>query len=207
MLTREFECPSCGAPIPKRFDASKCLCCTHCGQTSHLLADTLQMAGEKQLLIDYGSMFHIGQQRKIGKLNLIILGRIRFDYEEGFWDEWFAQSLDDGDAWWIQEDDGAFTLFRKRAELDNWVNWSNFTVGKEEELPTLKEKAFITSKARAQVNGGEGELPFKIIPGEAADFVDGIWQGKQISMEFLPDEKILYVGKSLSLQHLIPSKA
>ncbi len=205
MLTREFECPSCGAPIPKRFIDSKCLCCTHCGQTSHILADTLEMAGEKQLLIDYGSMFQIGQQRKIGELSLMILGRLRIDYEDGFWDEWFAQSLDDGGAWWIQEDDGAFTLFKKKAELDASISWANFKVGKNEQVPSLDKEVFITSKAQAQVNGGEGELPFKIIPGERADFVDGIWKGKVISMEFLTDEKVLYVGKPLRLKHLIRS--
>ena len=204
-MVREFECPSCGAPIPKRFDDSKCLCCTHCGQTSHLLADTLKMAGEKQLLIDYGSMFSIGQQRKIGDLELLILGRIRMDYADGFWDEWFAQSLEDGSPWWLQEDDGSFTLFKKKADLDRSISWEQFQVGKTEAIPPLKESVFITAKSRAHVNGGEGELPFRIIPGETADFVDGIWKGKEISLEILPDEKALYIGKSLSLKHLIRS--
>lgn len=204
-MVREFECPSCGAPIPKRFDDSKCLCCTHCGQTSHLLADTLKMAGEKQLLIDYGSMFSIGQQHHIGELELLILGRIRMDYADGFWDEWFAQSLADGSPWWIQEDDGSFILFKKKSDLDPSLTWEQFTVGQTVSIPPLKEEVFITAKSRAQVNGGEGELPFRIIPGEVADFVDGIWKGKEISLEILPDEKALYIGKSLSLKHLIRS--
>jgi len=117
MLTQEFPCPSCGAPIPKRFDQSKSLCCPFCGQTSHLLADSLKMAGEKHLLIDYGSLLNLGDQLTLGKLKLLLLGRIRLDFEDGFWDEWFAQNLDDGKTWWIQEDDGQFTLFRKKADL------------------------------------------------------------------------------------------
>ena len=203
MLTRTFECPSCGAQIERRFDQSKSLVCTHCGQTSHLMAGGLSMVGEKNLLIDYGSLFQLGEQRKIGDLNLQILGRLRLDYEDGFWDEWFALSLDNRDAWWIQEDDGAFTLFTKKADLDRSLSWDSFTVGSSVNIPPLKEEVFITSKSRAKVNGGEGELPFPIIPGEPADFVDGIYKGNVISLELLPGEFALYVGKSLSLEHLV----
>ena len=206
MFTREFECPSCGAPIERRFDQSKSLSCTHCGQTSHLVAGGLSMVGEKSLLIDYGSFFQLGQQLHLGDLTLQLLGRLRIDYEDGFWDEWFAQSLGDGSTWWIQEDDGTFTLFTKKADLDRSLSWEKFEVGSTVNITPLKEKVFITSKARAKVNGGEGELPFQIVPGEPADFVDGIYKGIVISFELLPDEFALYVGKSLSLESLLETQ-
>ena len=50
--------------------------------------------------------------------------------------------------------------------------------------------------------GGEGELPFRIIPGETADFVDGILDGQVVSIEMLPDEHSLYLGEIVELDEL-----
>jgi len=203
MFTREFECPSCGAPIQRRHLATKTLGCLHCGQTSHLIDERLDKVGPQQLLIDYGSVLAIGQQLKIGEDTLLILGRIRLDYSDGFWDEWFAQSLDTGEEHWIQEDDGSFTLYQQGLTLENPPDWEAFVIGQEFDINDSFKNIFLTAKSRASVNGGEGELPFRIIPGELADFVDGIMGGKLISLELLPDHKVLYMGELLESNSII----
>lgn len=202
MFIREFECPSCGAPIQQKTLGARTLVCSYCGQTSHLNAESLEMAGEKHFLIDYGSVLAIGQSGKFEGRDFQVLGRLRIDYEDGFWDEWYVQFLDDGSAGWIQEDDGSFMMFLKAGELDYIPELMQAEVGKTLKLDGILPPLFITSKSAARVNGGEGELPFVIKPGEPADFIEGISQGTVISIEALPGETIAYQGKPFSLSAL-----
>ena len=202
MFQREFECPSCGAPIEQKTPGARTLVCGYCHQTSHVNADSLQAVGEKHLLVDYGSVFAIGQSGRYFGREFLVLGRIRIDYEDGFWDEWYIQFLDDGEGAWIQEDDGSFVLFHQEKELENRISLDSVAVGGWSDLNSAWESIFITSKSEAKVNGGEGELPFRIVPGEPADFVDGIWEGKLVSVEILPSESVLFVGQTFELQEV-----
>ena len=204
LFQREFECPSCGGPIPQKTSGARTLVCPYCGQTSHLNADSLASAGEKHLLIDYGSAFSIGQQLSFGEDNTpyLVLGRIRLDYSDGFWDEWYTQNLNDGSATWLQEDDGQFVVFRRAEEPLPSLSYEEVQVGSSVALSQSYEQVFITSKSKAVVNGGEGELPFRIVPGEPADFVEGVCEGQVISVELLPDEKALFVGRPFTLDQV-----
>jgi len=207
LFTREFECPSCGAPVPLARPGSRTLVCGYCGQTSHLNADSLQAVGEKNLLIDYGSVFQTGQQGKLGDRDFAVLGRMRFDYEDGFWDEWYLQFLDDGSEAWVQEDDGSFVLFQEQPRVEQPVDYDRIEVGRKVDLDETWTQVFITSKSHARVNGGEGELPFRIVPGEDATFVEGIWSGKIFSLELLAEGQIPFLGTLLKLDQIQLSPA
>ena len=207
LFSREFSCPSCGGPIPQKFPGTRTLLCPYCGQTSHLNADNLEMVGEKQMLIDYGSELEIGQQYRLVPMKdtpIIILGRLRIDYEDGFWDEWFAQTLDEGKPLWIQEDDGQFVVFQEREGIDDLLSYENARVGYKTRMGEGIPEVLITSKSRAKVNGGEGELPFRVIPGDPADFVEGMAKGRIVSAELLPGERHLFVGTPITLEALQP---
>lgn len=182
---------------------AKVLGCTYCGQTSMINADSLQAVGEQHLLIDYGSALSIGQSGQFEERDFLILGRLRINYKDGFWDEWFIQFMDDGEEAWIQEDDGSFMLFR---EMDSGVQIPDFAtipVGQTISLST-GHQLFVTSKSRAQVDGGEGELPFIVKRGDPADFIEGIAVGKRevISIEVLPGETHAFIGYPFKLQEL-----
>lgn len=202
LYARTFECPACGAQVPQARPGSRTLVCGYCGQTSHLNADTLEAVGSQHLLLDYGSIFGTGQQGRLAERAFLVLGRLRFDYEDGFWDEWYLQFLDDGSEAWVQEDDGSFVLFRQEATLDRPISYGHVLVGRHFDFISPWEQVFITSKSRAQINGGEGELPFRIVPGEQADFIDGIWQGRVLSLELLPGEQALFIGAPLDLDQV-----
>ncbi|MEO0896360.1 MAG: DUF4178 domain-containing protein [Bacteroidota bacterium] len=202
MISQAFECPSCGAPIEKRTPGARSLVCSYCGQTSHLNASSLEAAGEKQMLIDYGSVLKIGDTGTFDGREFFVLGKLRIDYEDGFWDEWYINYVDNGEPAWIQEDDGAFTIFSRVGEPEQHARFENYQVGGYAPVSNFPDPMFVTSKARAKVNGGEGELPFKIIPGDPADFVEGIMGGKVVSIELLPDDSAIFVGSPFELSAL-----
>lgn len=202
MYSRSFTCPSCGSQIEQKIPGSRTLVCSYCGQTSHLNADSLDAVGNKHMLLDFGSVFEIGLNGKREGRDFIVLGRLRFDYEDGFWDEWYVIHPDNGEEAWIQEDDGAFVWFEERKKILGSFSYDKVTVGVYDDLQGEWEPTFITEKSKGSINGGEGELPFQIIPGSQVDFVDGIWEGQILSIELLAREKVLFIGDPIELKDL-----
>ena len=200
LFAKEFKCPSCGANIKQQNPASRSISCGYCGQTSHINAESLQAAGEQHLLVDYGSYLSVGNRGRWKEQGFTILGRLRIEYDDGFWDEWYI-NYDDGRPAWIQEDDGSFMLFEAAGEISG-LKYDSIHVGTFTHFNQDLTNVFITSKSRAKVEGGEGELPFRIISGETADFVEGIKEGEVVSIEVLPDETSIYLGKTISLDDL-----
>ncbi len=200
LFAKEFKCPSCGANIKQQNPASRSISCGYCGQTSHINAESLRAAGEQHLLIDYDSYLSVGNRGRWQEQGFTILGRLRIEYDDGFWDEWYI-NFDDGKPAWIQEDDGSFMLFQAAGEVSG-LQYNNIHVGTFANFNQDLTNVFITSKSRAKVEGGEGELPFRIIPGETADFVEGVKEGEMVSIEILPDETSIYLGRIVSLDDL-----
>lgn len=194
-----LNCPSCGAMLELKYRHSKMVVCAYCGQTSYINANTLRAVGTPILLADYGSVLSVGKRGKIKGKAFEVVGRLRFDYEDGFWDEWLVLIEGEWDTEsWLQEDEGEFTLFRKQS-LAQSATYRDFQVGTTATL--ADQTVFITEKNNAVINGGEGELPFQVTKGEKADFVDGIIIGKKLifSLEYMPDEIMFNIGEPVAI--------
>lgn len=198
-----MECPSCGAPLPQTQAWTKMAVCEYCGQTSFLNADTPEMAGDKVILRDYGSLLYVGASGALKGKRFNCLGMMRFDYGDGdgFWDEWLIE-LDErpGTPYWLQEDEGRFTLLYEVKTDQQLPTFEQMPVGGT--LTFNGQQIFITEKSRGIVNGGEGILPWKIIPGEQCDFVDGVVDGKSVSIEYLPDGAEVYFGNEVPVNEI-----
>lgn len=202
MAQKEINCPSCGAPLKLEYRFSKMVVCEYCNQTSHLSGGGLTAKGEKTELADYGSPLYRGGEGIIRKRPFKIHGRIRFAYPDGFWDEWFLQFENDETFYWLQEDEGEYILFRKEEANDNLPVFNKAEVGITYSFQ--EKQIFVTEKNKATVAGGEGELPHQVVPGEQADFIDGIVQGegKPVSFEILSYGTLYYTGEILSLDEI-----
>lgn len=198
-----MECPSCGAPLPSTRAWTKMVVCEYCGQTSFLNADSLEMAGEKVILRDYDSLLHVGASGFIKGKHFQCMGMMRFDYGDGdgFWDEWLIE-LDEkpGQPYWLQEDEGRFTLLYETPSQEQLPPFEQMPVGGV--LTLDGRRIFIAEKSKGVVNGGEGILPWKIVPGEQCDFVDGIFDGKTVSIEYLPDGVEVYMGTPIAVNEI-----
>lgn len=205
MNNKELNCPSCGAVLELKYRFSKMAVCKYCGQTTHLVNDTIVSTDVKSTpLVDYGSIFSVGQFVNIKDLRFEIIGRIRFSYPSGFWDEWFLFNANKPEEeYWLQEDEGEYILFERSKEVNNFPDFNGTQIGDLHE--NKSEKIFVSEKNTAEIKGGEGELPFQVVRGEQANFIDGIVVGKgtPVSYEFLPKETLLYEGSTLELNEII----
>ncbi len=199
---KTFSCPSCGGEVQIRSIFSKSVVCTYCGQTSYLNVDKLEAKGAKGLLADYGSNFAVGTKGRLKGKSFEVIGRVRFDYEEGFWDEW-AVILDgkQDQTFWLEESEGRLTLLQSSQVVPSKApNYKNINVGTE--INFQSHKIFVRAKSKATLSGGEGELYFEVVKGAQADFIDGICEGQPVSFEFMQNEISFNQGQTLHLRDI-----
>lgn len=173
--------------------------CRACGQTSVVNAGTLFAQGDPTPLADYGSILRVGARGKLKANQFQVYGRIRYRYPGGFWDEWLL--ILDGkldQPFYLQEDEGEFILFEYLGSKapafgshrpGQWMQVAN-------------TQAFVTELNTAQSQGSEGELPFLVVPGEQANFVDAIAEGLYLSIEYRPRETEVYRGTPIELNEI-----
>ena len=200
-----INCASCGASLPVQYRYSKMVVCSYCGQTSYLVGDEATAQGIKIILADYGSILKTGAFITLKTKKARVMGRLRFEYAGGFWDEWMLllDGEDPANEVWLQEDEGEFILYRKQNNAPLTATYDDFVVG---QTTTINEKEiFVAEKHRATICGGEGELPFRVKPGEKADFVDGIGvdTATPFSVEFMPEATVLNTGELLTINDII----
>jgi len=198
-MDQQINCPSCGAALKLKYHASKMVVCNYCGQTSFLNADRWTAQGDKTVLADYGSVLAVGRTGKIKDKPFTVLGRLRVTYSGGFWDEWLLQK-DDSTVAWLQEDEGDFTLFVPTNFKGTLPDYLSVRVGQE--LPLQDYPFFVMEKNQLKVQGGEGELPFQVVPGQPGAYVEGVAKGKPMSIEYLADETTLNRGTPVALAEL-----
>lgn len=199
MAIGEYNCPSCGAPLVIENRFTQVVICEYCGQTSRAKADGLDPQGEKGQLADFESVLAVGRTGRIPQGAFKVLGRLRYKYDGGFWDEWFLR-LNSEKNIWLQEDEGEFTAFEKESLTSPLPPYANIRVGSF--LDVNGQKVFVTEKSSAMLTGGQGELCFRMVPGQIVQCVDGNSQGRLISIEFSPDEIVLSAGEEIDVSQI-----
>jgi len=197
-----FSCPSCGGEVKIRSIFSKSVVCSYCGQTSYLNVDKLEAKGSKAILADYGSLFSVGATGKLSGKSFEIIGRIRFGYTEGFWDEWavILENKED-EIFWLEEDEGRLALFSSSViATSNAPKYSSTKVGSQ--IKFANHDIFVRAKSKGSLEGSEGELPFQVVKGAQADFIDGICNGQPVAFEFLEGEITFNQGQVIFLQDI-----
>ena len=59
------------------------------------------------------------------------------------------------------------------------------------------KKIMVKEKGTAEVAGAEGELSFYVEPGTKVTYMDGVSEGKKVSIEATEDEIEMFIGRPL----------
>ncbi len=195
-----YNCSSCGAPIEIKNRFSKVLVCPYCGTHHKVRVDGLDPAGKHPKLAEFPSLFHVGCRGTILGKPFTAMGRLRYKYSGGFFDEWFIDY--DGEPGWFAEDEGTYTLFTELIEaMEVPENIQSLKAGQN--IMIGDRRVMIKEKGHATIEGGEGELFHYMEPGSPVTYIDGIWEGKKTSVEFTEDELELFIGRVLLKRDIV----
>lgn len=171
----DISCPSCGGAVPLRRVALPYAVCPYC--QSLLVRDDgdLRAVGKSAVLPFDVSPIVIGTRGSAEGLAFEVVGRVRWGWTDGAWNEWLL-AMGDGTTRWLGEAMGTFMLLAEAPEVCDlpaikaFADGGAITPGYRVTINGQRFRAADMKQARCL--GGEGELPFATPPDWTMTSVD-----------------------------------
>jgi LSD1 subclass zinc finger protein len=197
---KSIQCPNCGAPIELQHGAVKMVVCAYCQTATAVSKEGADPTGKSAQLADFDPILRLGQHGKIKGRDFTAIGRLRFEYDDGYWDEWFC-AFDGGMEYaWLHEDEGELALIQRVDLVDPIPAFESVQVGST--LMAGGHEIYVTEKNEGQIVGGEGQLALSFRPGQPVQYLDGNAGGKIAMIEYNPDGIELCVGEAIDIDEL-----
>ena len=200
----ETNCPACGAPIRFGIGASVVVVCPNCHSVVARGDRKLEDLGKVAALVDTGSPLTIGRKGKYRGLPFELMGRAQFSHAAGgSWDEWYASFPKD--RWgWLAEAQGRYylTFESPLAATSNLPERKSIVVGASFMIPG--QGVFVADEiGAAQAHSAEGEIPYRLVPGDTLEYVDLSGRGGRFAtLDFSDTPPHLYLGEQVTLDAL-----
>lgn len=161
-MSDSFNCPNCGGEIERRVAHTKMVSCPYCDSTVMLEDEAVRLAGKQGVMAEEPSLFELGRPVEYEGESYMPIGKARFAYKNGWWDEYWA--LDGkGDGVWISVDEGDIAI-EENLETDAEVDESALKVGAR---ITFEGETFrVTEADSATCEALRGEFPEEMSVGD-----------------------------------------
>jgi len=197
---RSVSCPSCGAPTPIKNPGVVMVQCEYCKELFSWNQGAIESAGKRSVLMEGFTRLYRGATGSIGQNRFEVLGRVRYDFGGGFWDEWFL-TTQDGQGAWLTEDDHQLawqtpTPWEFNADPGSYQPGTVITVQGVQYI--------VHEVGQAKCLGIEGSLPRHILPDESYRYADASTADGRYSLglEFDDSPPSAFVGNWLDPQAL-----
>lgn len=192
-------CSACGATISIYDPATVSIACPYCDCVMIRTDKGIEEKGKQSRLPEGYSRLYRGAIGMIGDQRFQVLGRVRYSFGQGFWDEWYIM-LGSGEGHWLTEDDYSFSfqvLYRGSIKV---LPYAHYSVGDDIDLG---ERIYqVKEVGNAECLGIEGEVPKDVLPHEQYPYVDAVsYEGTHVlGLEYDNAQACptVFVGKWLS---------
>lgn len=193
---QKMTCSSCGAALEVENQFIRSVSCKFCGSTYIVSgSDTLDPVGKMASLADYPSRLNIGAAGEIRGRGFSVVGRVRYAYAEGFWEEWQILWNDNAPPDWLEEDEGYWTVYKRERVRGAAPAYDQTKVG---QTVTINGRpVFITEKRTARMVGSEGQFSSVLPLTGNFGYIQGSSSESPVSINYWDDEIELSVGSDL----------
>jgi len=168
-MAKSFSCPNCGNIIKPAIDTCQLLICSACNSSIFYDNGNLENHGKMAALADEPSLFQLNHRYKHLDWCFTPIGRVRYDYGEGTWDEFYVLS-DNGATNWVSVDEGDVAIEKLVKSNVQVQPFGELRVG--DQVTLLNQRLTVTEKNTCTLVGAEGQLPFPIEPNDTYDYID-----------------------------------
>lgn len=203
------NCPNCGAEVVFRSPALPVKVCDYCRTAVTRIDDGVRAAGEMAVLPFDVSPIRIGTRGNFDGQGFDVIGRVRWGWSDGAWNEWLLLFADGRDAW-LGEAMGQFMLlFEKPLKgslarvISQLAKGGDATIGDKASIDGIDYQ--VADIKDAVCIACEGELPFTAPAGwtvKSVDFRSAV--GACASFQHDGTEASLYTGRYVTLAELRP---
>lgn len=191
----ECSCPACGAPVRFQSKVSVFCVCPFCSQMLVRRDLAIEAIGKMAVLPEDSSPLQVGTEGKFEGRKFTLLGRLRQQWSDGNWNEWFAL-FDDGRNGWLAEAQGFYMISFDCSAHDSIPPSDTLKAGQK--VPISGKTFEVEDIKSVTCVGSEGELPFSAPKGRQCMSVDLAGDQKSFACLDYSSEGIhVYVGKYL----------
>ncbi|ARS29247.1 DUF4178 domain-containing protein [Sphingomonas sp. KC8] len=198
------NCPNCGAEVTFRSPALPIKVCDYCHTAVMRIEDGVRDMGKIAVLPYDISPVQIGTRGQVDGQNFDIIGRVRWGWGDGFWNEWLMLFAD-GAHGWLGEAMGDFMYLREQDVaklrsklLRGLVAGGTASPGDEGQEQGVVYK--VVDQRQATCVGSEGELPFTAPANWTVYNVDLRSSGGECaSFQRDGDTSSVYIGRYVTL--------
>ncbi|HIP41429.1 MAG TPA: DUF4178 domain-containing protein [Campylobacterales bacterium] len=158
-IEKSINCPQCGDTLPLYFKWSKLVQCPSCKSSIFLEDKSVILLGDSSALSPEPSLINIQEPFIFEKKSYLPLGKIRYSYGRGFWEEWFLKG-EANQEFWLSIDEGDFALEQEAKITMPFHNIHKLTLGKS------YGTYVVTEIGEGECVGFTGELPENISVGK-----------------------------------------
>jgi hypothetical protein len=206
---QDLACPNCGSAIAFRSAALPALVCPYCRTMVVRSGGELTAFGKVAALPFDVSPIQLGTSGRFEDRPFEIVGRIRWGWTDGSWNEWLLL-FGDGSSAWLGEAMGQFMLQRERPldtvtarAVQDLALGKQVPVGRRAEVDG--ESLFVADAREARCLAAEGELPFSAPEGWTVYSVDfRSTTGACATLQRDGEEASFYTGRYVTLDELEP---
>jgi len=197
----KLSCPSCAGEIEGVSPLIRSIDCSYCGSWLRLNNQIWEANSGQKTALNAPSFLRIGMIGVLSNDNHYkVMGRIRIQYEQDSWDEWWVED-NYGKGFWIEEDDGVYYLHNHQQE---------FKVGNVADKAEVAEdlslsngmSLYVTEKYEGTIVGREGFLPTDAETNSSVTYIDGVINGVEYSLEIENKVASLYQAEVLDIQSI-----
>jgi hypothetical protein len=167
-MAGEIACPSCGAPHDVSNPGVTMSVCEYCGNAVIVSETGLENLGKQATLDEGFTRLYRGAAGTVYGARFRVLGRARYSFGRGFWDEWFIEQDGAGNAW-VTEDNHELAVQRP-AEKATVPAFAELRPGAE--IVVQGTKYYVHELGQAACIGVEGDLPRVISADDTFDYAD-----------------------------------
>ena len=205
MTTLKSNCPSCGGPIEFTAGSTIVLVCPFCRSAVARTDRGLQDLGKVAEIAETQSPLKLGLKGTFNGERFELTGRAQMRHElGGYWDEWYA-TFSNGWVGWLAEAQGRFylTFYQPLPDGAALPSFASLQLGQFVEGIPSKTPLMVQEKGTATSAAADGEIPYKLVPGEKSDYAD--LAGKHDAfgtIDYSSEPPWLFIGKHVTLAEI-----
>jgi hypothetical protein len=194
------SCPGCGAPVKFTWSSAVQAACPFCKAILVRHDVDLEKVGEIADLPQDASPIQLMASGQVDNRSFMVIGRIRYEWDQGSWNEWHLL-LNDQSSGWLSD-----------AQLEYAVSYQAAPPLKLPPSDQIKRghrfkfndaEFAVTHLTRARYVGFEGELPFRTDERDEILFADlRTHDGRFATIDYSEEPPLLYLGRSVTFNEL-----
>jgi hypothetical protein len=203
--TLQANCPTCAGPIEFKAGSTIVVICPFCRSAIARSDRALTDLGKIAEVADSESPLKLGLKGTFKGTRFELTGRAQLKHElGGFWDEWYA-TFSNGWVGWLAEAQGRFylTFYQPLPEGVVLPTFDGLQLGQTiPEIPS-PSPLMVQERGRGTYNAAEGEIPYKLSPGEQFEFADLAGKNNAFAtIDYSMSPPWVFVGTQVTLEEI-----